>query len=491
MEKNVVIVNYNTPELTTAAIKSLQKNTPDCKITVFDNSDKAPFKPMKGVTVLYNDRGQMVDFNSVLDKYPKKGKTANDFGSAKHTMSVDFVMKMVPEGFVLMDSDVLVKKDISCFFDEKFAYVGEEREFDNKENYGKKPRLLPYLCFINTRRCSKAGVGYFDGERCWKLKAGKNAKDYDTGASFLEDCKAKELPGKEIKLEEYIVHLGHGSFGDKDASAWLEENKALYEEKPKVKTQPKKEEKKDKILVVIPYFAGSAQGRELEYAIAGWRRHFKEDFQIVLIGDYHPVVETGDDITFIECPRVDDVPGEYRAHLDHVHKFKKVIEAFPDMKGFIYTCDDIYAVNDFDMVDVLVLKEREREISASIDNPNAWRRNNAKTKEVLLKEGLPTRNFVCHLPVYYEKDKLLEIYDKYDCEHNSYVVEQLYFNTYFKDRVPLHLNIDYDNYKCGVNRPNPRISYIERAFEQKVWITNSVEGWIPALDRMLAEYYGL
>lgn len=246
---------------------------------------------------------------------------------------------------------------------------------------------------------------------------------------------------------------------------------------------------KDKILVVIPYLASGAQGRELEYAVAGWRRHFKEDFQIVLVGDYHPVVETGDDITFIECPRVDGISGEYRAHLDHVHKFLKVMEDYPGMKGFIYTCDDIYAVNDFDMTDVLALKIREKKISAKSDSLNAWRRNNAKTKDKLLEEGLPIRNYVCHLPVYYEKDKLLEIYRKYDCEHNSYVVEQLYFNTYFKDRVPLLLNIDYDNYKCGVNRPNPRVSYIERAFRDKIWITNSVEGWIPVLDKMLSDYY--
>ena len=487
MEKNVVIVNYNTPELTTAAIRSLQKNTPDCKITVFDNSDKGQFKPMKGVTVLYNDRGQMVDFNAVLDKYPNKGRTYNDFGSAKHTMSVDYLMDMFPEGFVLMDSDVLVKKDVSDFFDNGYAYVGEEREFDGKDNCGKNPRLLPFLCYINSDVCRKAGVGYFDGERCWKLKTGKNAKDYDTGASFLEDCKKNGLSGKQMKLDGYIIHFGRGSYGDKDSVAWLKENRELYEND--VKNLP--EATKDKILVVIPYFAGGTQGRELEYAVAGWRKHFKEDFQIVLVGDYHPVVDTGDDITFIECPRIDDVPGEYRAHLDHVHKFKKVMDAYPDMKGFIYTCDDIYAVNDFDMVDVLVLKEREREISATLDSPNAWRRNNAKTKQLLIKEGLPTRNFVCHLPVYYEKDKLLEIYDRYDCEHNSYVVEQLYFNTYFRDRIPLHLNIDFDNYKCGINRPNPRLRYIERAFKEKVWITNSVEGWIPALDRMLADYYNL
>lgn len=247
----------------------------------------------------------------------------------------------------------------------------------------------------------------------------------------------------------------------------------------------------DKIIVVIPYFNAQAQGKELYYSVAGWRKHFKEKFLIVIVGDYHPVVETGDDIVFIECPRVDNVGGEYRAHLDHVNKFKKVIEHFPDMKGFIYTCDDIYSVNDFTMKDVLVPKIRENNISSLPTSQNAWRRNNAKTKAVLLAEGLPTKNYVCHLPVYYEVDKLVAIWDKYDCYHKSYVVEQLYFNTYFSDVKPKHLSTDGEKYKFGVNKKYPSFAEIKRAMRDKIWINNTVYGWNSRLDRMLAEYYGV
>ena len=110
------------------------------------------------------------------------------------------------------------------------------------------------------------------------------------------------------------------------------------------------------ILVVIPYLAKDAQGSELELAVAGWRKHFKEDFLIVVVGDYHSIVDTGDDITFINCPRVKwPGKGNYWAHIDHVNKFRTVFNAYPHSEGFIYTCDDIYAVKDFTMeVDVLL-----------------------------------------------------------------------------------------------------------------------------------------
>ena len=40
---DVLIIHYNTPELTAAAIRSLWKHTPGARVTVFDNSDKRAF----------------------------------------------------------------------------------------------------------------------------------------------------------------------------------------------------------------------------------------------------------------------------------------------------------------------------------------------------------------------------------------------------------------------------------------------------------------
>ena len=248
----------------------------------------------------------------------------------------------------------------------------------------------------------------------------------------------------------------------------------------------------DKILVVIPYLAEGAQGRELEYAVAGWRKHFKEKYQIVIVGDYHPVVDTGKDIMFIECPRVGDVgPGNYRAHIDHVNKFRKVREAFPKSKGFIYACDDMYAINDFSIVEVLFPK-RMADGPGYDKDPNAgWHYDAYKTYELCRREGLPTYNWICHLPVYYEWDKLLKLYDKYGCDKESYVVENIYFNIYGNGKSAFTLDLYHDNLKCGVYRQNPRKEIIDKAFKNKIWLQNSVDGWVPYLDQKLAEHYGI
>lgn len=488
MYKQVVIVHFNTPEITRAAVLSLKRTTPDCNITIFDNSDTRPFVKMDGVSIIDNTKGQIIDFKKFLDRYPDKQPVENDWGSAKHCYTIDRLFDYFPDGFVLMDSDVLVKKDISYFFNPDVVTVGEIYKYWKPH---RKPRLLPYLCWINVPMCRKYNIRYFDDNRNFRLKNTQHPSMYDTGASFLEDCSDVGLTMRIIQLSHYIEHLGNASWRDKNWKRWLNEHKTLYDmEEVKTKTTQKSEQN-DKYLVVIPYFAGGAQGREIEYSVAGWRRHFKEPYQIVIVGDYHPVIDTGDDITFIKCDRVpEQKPENYRPHIDFVKKFKAVRAKFPKSKGFIFVADDCYAVNNFDIYDVMVLKQNGDHLVVG-GLTRAWEREKQKTIKLLKENGYPIRNFTTHLPTWIEWDKLEELWKRFDMENESYIFEDLYFNIYYQDRIPLQLHIDYDNYKCGVYRPNPRMNYIYDAFKKKIWIQNSVEGWIPALDKILANYYGV
>ena len=139
-------------------------------------------------------------------------------------------------------------------------------------------------------------------------------------------------------------------------------------------------------LVVITYLPSAAQGRELEYAIAGWRMHFKEpSFRIVVVGE-HLSPLPGDDLTFIESPRVPATEGNYRAHCDYVSCLRKVRKAFPEQEGFILVADDCYAMNDFTLEDVKVRKILETDLTTfKKDSSNAWRRDKARTRDLLLE----------------------------------------------------------------------------------------------------------
>jgi hypothetical protein len=246
---------------------------------------------------------------------------------------------------------------------------------------------------------------------------------------------------------------------------------------------------REEYLIVIPYLAAAAQGREIEYAIAGWRKHFKEPYRIVLTGEGLPRFP-GEDIDYVESKRVDDIPGQYRQHLDYVSCFRKVRAKYPESEGFIFVADDCYAVNDFDIHDVKLLKMQEPVIDYDPRTPNTWRQDALKTARVLHEAGLPIRNFTTHLPQWIEWELLEYLWDKYDMTRQSYVFEDLYYNTFYPNRIPFRLNRD-DNMKYSVKTTTPNEDELRSAMARKIWINNSPDGWTRVLEKALQEHFRL
>ena len=476
MVRDIAIIHYNTPELTRAAILSVRKHTPGCRFTVFDNSDIRPFEPMSGVSVIDNTKGEVIDFNAMLARYPDKRQTANNHGSAKHIASVDYLFDVLPDGFLLMDSDVLVKRDITPFFDEGVAWTGSiERKPPFPFMY---ERLFPYLLWINVPVLRANGIRFWHEGMVYKLSYTGN-RYYDTAGSLLKDCVEAGLTSREVNIFDYVEHLGGSSCGrvtPEQTHSWL------YEKFPHLW-------KGRKYLVVIPFLPSAAQGREIEYAIAGWRKHFKEDHLIIVVGENLPALDA-EDVYCLESKRVDAVSGQWRQHLDYVKCFRAVRDAFPDSDGFIFVADDCYAVNDFDISDVKFLKMLEPKFDFNPESSNGWRRDKMKTKKALLAAGLPARNFTTHLPYWFDWDKIEALWKQYDMDHESYVIEDLYYNTYDCDRIPFQLNAESDNLKCGVyNTTKETLDCLRKAPSQKIWITNSPDGWCSDLEVLLQLHY--
>lgn len=214
-----------------AAIRSLQKHTPEAKVTVFDNSDRTPLKIENGEVIIENyidnTKGQVVDWGRWLAQFHRKLKTHNDWGSAKHCWSVELCIDMFPDGFLLMDSDVLVKQDVTPFFDTRYAWSGQARHGYRTGRPGPM-RVEPFLCFINTPMIRQHGIHYCDTGRIVYLTDKEPERYYDTGASFWEDCTKNRLPGKEMVLNDYILHLGSASWKDRPVKVWLDEHGGLW-----------------------------------------------------------------------------------------------------------------------------------------------------------------------------------------------------------------------------------------------------------------------
>ena len=232
MKKNILIVHYNTPRLTECLVRSINLFVKDAIIYIFDNSTDKPFTAeFDNVTIIDNTKGQIINFDKWLEKYPNSKRSpgkANNWGSAKHCYSVEKCMDIIKEPFILLDSDVLLKKDISELFDEKVIYCGEVIIQPNSTI----KRVLPFVCYINTPRCKELNVHYFDDNHMHGLYKSGNADRYDTGAGFF--LSANKQTNRLIKCDNYVIHYGHGSWnkaGYKQTytiEEWLKKNKRCW-----------------------------------------------------------------------------------------------------------------------------------------------------------------------------------------------------------------------------------------------------------------------
>ena len=238
-KKEIAIVHFNTPELTEAAILSVRKHClVDYHFTVFDNSDKRPFtKMIKGVKVVDNTKGQVIDFEAELAKYPDKEwhmAAKSNHGSMKHIWSVQKLWELLPDGFILLESDVLIKKNFDFLWDENFAACGQIQHFHGRRQ--EKDRLLPWLCYMNVPLLTANGARYFDPMRAWNLQKGEDNPGnwWDTGACVLDDIrktKPQLVCRNYAHLDNYYIHYHGGSWRQQDVEnqlAWLEKNKGCW-----------------------------------------------------------------------------------------------------------------------------------------------------------------------------------------------------------------------------------------------------------------------
>lgn len=222
-------VHYNTPELTTATIRSLWRHHPDCRVVVFENSDRKPFglDGFNGqIEIIDNTQSQIVDWDKWLAQFPSKVRNNNGYASAKHAYSIQWLIDHIDEPFLLMDSDVLILQDLTPIFNNIYAVVGEVAV---NPRLNDAPRLLPILCYINVPMLRESGVRYFNPDYMWALTSITPNNRYDTGAWFLRDLQEHQLAYFDININPYVLHFGHGSWKGKDSNAWLVENCELWQ----------------------------------------------------------------------------------------------------------------------------------------------------------------------------------------------------------------------------------------------------------------------
>lgn len=204
------IVHYNTPELTTCLIASIRKWDSTPEIYIFENSDNRRLDDIWGdLTIFDNTNGQLVDFDKIIAENIKylssKSLSAHSsgckFGSLKHAASIQWLINNLASNFMLMDSDILLKKSPLDVVDNN-SIVCDFLMYNNEAI-----RILPFMCYMNIDVIQKYNLQFLDITRFDSYHLCT-----DTGGTFCSDILANNIPYKQFNIYDYIVHFGNGSW---------------------------------------------------------------------------------------------------------------------------------------------------------------------------------------------------------------------------------------------------------------------------------------
>lgn len=203
--------------------------------------------------------------------------------------------------------------------------------------------------------------------------------------------------------------------------------------------------------IVIPYILGPDDCFELRYALRSIDKFLVGEHKIILIGQKPGWIKN---VEFIEKSPVTGI--KYGRWFDLHEKIQSACLYDEKEEGFVYTYDDVFFLKETTLEhikrpiavqDLAKVTKRFANKTASYD----WQFLLWKTCDQLLSEGLPAYNYETHLPRYFDKQKMLEVFEKYDCLIDPWQISTLYYNNTQPEIIPTLLLSDPPiNYKAGI-----------------------------------------
>ena len=235
------------------------------------------------------------------------------------------------------------------------------------------------------------------------------------------------------------------------------------------------------ISVVIPYCKEYAQGNELLFAIRSWYKNARFPFHIFVIGDYEDWMD-GENVTWIDCPRVSDIPS-----VDTLHKLHEILTYTAVTERFIWTNDDIYLMNPVSVPHIVLPK-----VLGTL-NPAAYnghyRAAMERTIEMLTEAGLPLLNYGTHTPVMFKKSNLKALLPGDDVNAKTGVLfTSLYFNS-VNTAHPARLDWRTDPFLLPVVSKAPDEKLVNELLRNKVFMNNARSGYSPWLESFLSRRF--
>lgn len=233
--------------------------------------------------------------------------------------------------------------------------------------------------------------------------------------------------------------------------------------------------------VVIPYCKEYAQGNELLFALRSWYKNARFPFRIVVIGDREDWMDS-ENLTFIECPRVSDIPS-----VDTLHKLRVALNSAEVTERFIWSNDDIYLMNPVSLAHIELPK-----VLGPL-NPAAYNGHYRAAMERTIKElteiSRPILNYGTHTPVIFEKKNFSGQFPE---DPEQYKIGILFTSAYFNlfnEVHPVKLDWKTDPFLLPVVSKSPNEKLVNELLRNKVFMNNARSGYSPWLESFLSRRF--
>lgn len=238
--------------------------------------------------------------------------------------------------------------------------------------------------------------------------------------------------------------------------------------------------------IIYPNVAKFAQWEELKYSVRSLEKNLAGiQFRLWIVGDKPEW--TNDRLVHIPI----ELSGK-TARIDILLKHLEVINHQGIGEEYFWMNDDIYFVNKVTYAD-MCLPVAVNDLGSNIgryDRNTVWGRDNLRTIELLKKEKLPLLNYAAHIPHRFEKEKVKLLIARYNMLETPIVLEQIYYNYWFKNSMPYWDTLDLrNNQGFCVNRQNPNWNMFEKQLQVKKYLNNSEAGMNDEFKRRLMKLF--
>jgi hypothetical protein len=198
------------------------------------------------------------------------------------------------------------------------------------------------------------------------------------------------------------------------------------------------------IKIIYPY--RFSQWNELKYSIRSIEKHFKNPYQIWIMGDVPSYLNRNKLINI----------QTYNKNFKQINKCRlfDLSQMLQEDEEFIWMNDDIYLTNDITIDTLRIPRYLENLNGIKNRGKRAWHIKLWKTADFLSNLGYTIYNFECHIPTLYKVSNLIRTFERFQ-ELDVWTMNTAYYN-YNKCIDNLEL-VDKD--KLGIYKNNENISY--------------------------------